>query len=109
MPVAYGAIDPTEPSASQTQCLVECGDDSRVEVLVRFLQLQRRTVEESTGSGKLREVPALTVDGIEHTCWDEAVERNGHVGARVADLAGGKFSMPFSFRPPRTAADRLHS
>src|SRR5215471_16798605 len=79
MPVAYGAIDPTEPSASQTQCLVECGDDGRVEVLIRFLQLQRRRVDEATGSGELREVPVLRVDGIEHTCWEEAVERDEHV------------------------------
>src|SRR5215469_8485444 len=92
MPAAYGAIDPTEPSASQTQCLVECGDDSRVQVLIRFLQLRRRRVEEATGSGELREVPALTVDGIEHTCWDEAVERNEHVAVGVAELTGGELA-----------------
>lgn len=109
MPVAYGAIDPTEPSASQTQCLVECGDDSRVEVVVRFLQLQRRSVEEATAPGESREVPVLTVDGTEHTCWDEAVERDAQVAVRVADLAGGEFLMPFSFGPSQTAADLLDS
>jgi hypothetical protein len=112
MPSAYGAIDPTELSASQTQCLVECGDDSRVQVLIRFLQLQSRRVEEATGSGALREVPSLTVDGIEHTCWDEAVERDEHVAVSVGDLAGddsGEFAMPFRFGPQRTAADVLDS
>jgi hypothetical protein len=112
MPAAYGAIDPTELSASQTQCLVECGDDSKVQVLVRFLQLQRRRVEKRTGSGELREVPALTVDGIEHTSWDEAVERDERVMVRVAELTsggleGGEFSVPFSFGPQQTAADVL--
>ena len=114
MPSAYGAIDPTEPSASQTQCLAECGDDGRVEVQVRFLQLQRRRVEESTGSGALRAVPALTVDGIEHTCWDEAVERDEHVSVSVAELTGGRldggeFAVPFSFGPQQTTADVLDS
>lgn len=119
MPVAYGAINPTEPSASQTQCLVECGDDSRVEVLVRFLQLQRRRVEQATGPGELREVPALTVDGIEHTGWDEAVERDERVAVSVAELTRGsasasasgssEFALPFSFGPQHTAADVLDS
>jgi hypothetical protein len=109
MPSAYRAVDPTEPSVSQTQCLVECGDDSRVRVLIRFLQLQRRRVDESTGPGELRAVPALTVDGIEHTCWDEAVEREENVAVSVAGLAGGEFAMPFSFGPQQTAADVLDS
>src|SRR5215472_11953111 len=79
MPAAYGQIDPTEPSASQTQCLVECGDDSQVQVLIRFLALQRRRVDEAVGPSGLREVSVLTVDGIEHTSWDEAVERDAPV------------------------------
>ena len=114
MPAAYRAIDPTEPSASQTQCLVECGDDGQVQVSVRFLQLQRRRVAESTGSGELREVPALAVDGIEHTSWDEAVERDEHVAVSVAELTGGgldgaEFGAPFSFGPRQTAADVLEA
>src|SRR6266536_599676 len=44
MPPAYGAIDACEPSASQTECLLECPDDAEVRILLRFLQLQRRTV-----------------------------------------------------------------
>jgi hypothetical protein len=54
------------------------------------------------------------VDGIEHTCWDEAVERDEHVSVGVADLTGGKldggeFAVPFSFGPQQTAADVLDS
>jgi hypothetical protein len=64
MPPAYHALDPSEPSASQTECLVECADDAQVLVTVRFLQLQRRRVLQVVpGSGELREVAALTVDG----------------------------------------------
>lgn len=109
MPTAYGAIDPTEPSASQTQCLVECGDESEVGVLLRFLQLQRRRVYESTGPGELREVPALTVDGIEHTCWDEGIEHDQYIEVSVAELAGGESAVPFSFWPRQTADDLLDS
>ncbi len=112
MPAAYGGIDPTERAASQTQCLVECGDESQVRVAVRFLQLQRRSVDERTGAGEFRPVVALMVDGIEHTCWDEAVERDEQVTVGVAELTadepgGGEFSVPFSFGPQQTSADVL--
>jgi hypothetical protein len=64
MPPGYRAVDPSEPSASQTECLVECADDAQVLVTVRFLQLQRRRVLQVVpGSGELREAAALTVDG----------------------------------------------
>lgn len=109
MPTAYGAIDPTESSASQTQCLVECCDESQVRVAVRFLHLQRRSVDERTDSGGFRPVAALTVDGIEHTCWDEAVERDEQVSVDVGELTGAEFSVPFSFGPQRTSADVLDS
>ena len=45
VPPAYAEVDDCEPSASQTECLVECPDDAQVQVLVRFLQLQRRIVQ----------------------------------------------------------------
>ena len=64
MPAAYAELDPSEPSASQTQCLVECGDDAQVRVTVRFLQLQRRRCR---GGGPRTATSArsasLTVDG----------------------------------------------
>ncbi|HLH59424.1 MAG TPA: hypothetical protein VKV33_09775, partial [Streptosporangiaceae bacterium] len=44
MPPAYSGVDPSEPSACQTECLVECPDDARVEIVLRFLHVQRRTV-----------------------------------------------------------------
>ena len=45
MPPAYAEVDPHEPAASQTECLLECPDDAEVRVLVRFLQLQHRIVQ----------------------------------------------------------------
>src|SRR5580704_11198308 len=45
MPPGYASVDDCEPNSSQTECLLECRDDAEVRVLVRFLQLQRRTVQ----------------------------------------------------------------
>jgi hypothetical protein len=89
MPPAYRSVDDSEPSASQTECLVECADDARVEIAVRFLHVQQRTVEaESADTGERREVPSLRVDGTEFTAWTEAAEREERAGLAVADLAG---------------------
>ena len=61
MPPGYKTVDPSEPSASQTECLLECADDAQVLVGVRFLQLQRRRVlQVQPGSGGTREVASLT-------------------------------------------------
>ena len=60
MPRGYAAIDPNEASASQTECLLECPDDAEVRVLVRFLHLQRRTVQGvSPETGELHDVGTL--------------------------------------------------
>ncbi len=57
MPPAYRAVDDCEPSASQTECLLECPDDARVEILVRFLHFQRRTVQRiAPGTGEASDV-----------------------------------------------------
>jgi hypothetical protein len=87
MPPGYAEVDASEPSASQTECLLECRDDAEVLVVVRFLQLQRRHVlGVSPEDGELREVGTLYVDGTEYTAWDEAAEREQHVTASVSDL-----------------------
>ena len=80
MPPGYRELDDSEPSASQTECLLECTDDAEILVVLRFLQLQRRTVQAvSPDDGHLREVGTLSVDGTEYTSWDEAAEREQHV------------------------------
>ena len=105
MPAAYAAADPSEPSASQTQCLVECGDDARVEVGLRFLQAQHRQVRQSLGDGSVRDVDSLVVAGTEYTSWDEAVPREELVRAGVSELLAGEFSVPFSVGPEETTTE----
>jgi hypothetical protein len=87
MPPAYAAIDSSEPSASQTECLLECPDSAELAVLVRFLQVQRRIVQQiSPQTGAAHEVDVLAVDGVEYASWDEAAQREQPVAAPVADL-----------------------
>jgi hypothetical protein len=65
MPAAYAAKDESERSFSQAECVVEGG--GALTVLLRFLQVQQRTVQRWTGE---EFVPA---DGV--LPWDEAVAR----------------------------------
>jgi hypothetical protein len=98
MPPAYRDVDDCEPSASQTECLLECPEDAAVTVFARFLHLQRRQVEAKDGPGGFRAVASVRVDGSEVTTWDEAAEREHRVTAPIhALLAGGvdaAFAVP---------------
>ena len=96
MPPQYRAVDDCEPSASQTECLVECADDATVDILVRFLHFQRRAVQRlMPGTGAISEVDTLWVDGTEYTSWDEAVERERSFRVSVADLLGQDTELVF--------------
>ncbi|HMH93644.1 MAG TPA: hypothetical protein VK586_21510, partial [Streptosporangiaceae bacterium] len=80
MPPGYFAVDPHESAASQTECLLECGDDAQVTVVARFLQFQDRIAFGiAADTGELHEVGALCVDGFDHTSWNEAAEREQHL------------------------------
>jgi hypothetical protein len=98
MPPAYRDVDDCEPSASQTECLLECPEDAAVTVFARFLHLQRRQVEAKDGPGGFRAVTSVRVDGSEVTTWDEAAEREHRATAPIhALLAGGvdaAFAVP---------------
>jgi len=96
MPPPYRCVDACEPSASQTECLVECPDDATVDVGLRFLHLQRRTVQRiEPGSGAPMDVDTLRVDRTEYSSWDEAVEREQHFRGCVADLLNEDTELPF--------------
>jgi hypothetical protein len=108
MPPGYADVDAWEPSASQTECLLECHDDADVRVLVRFLQLQRRTVQSvSPEDGELHDVGTLYVDGTEYTAWDEAAEREQRVTAPVAGLLAEDRNLEFHVGPGQSAEDVL--
>jgi hypothetical protein len=98
MPPAYRDVDDCEPSASQTECLLECAEDATVTVVARFLHLQRRQVQEADGEEGFRAVASIWVDDTEVTTWDEAAEREHRATAPITTLLGGgvdaAFEMP---------------
>jgi hypothetical protein len=106
VPPAYGAADASERTASQTECLAECADEAEVEVLLRFLQLVPRTVQEvPADGGELRAVGVLNVGGDEHRPWDEAEEREQYAAASVAELLRGDKSLEFHIGAGETSED----
>ncbi|HEY5988773.1 MAG TPA: hypothetical protein VIV12_20695 [Streptosporangiaceae bacterium] len=96
MPPAYASVDSSERSFSRTECLLECPDDARVEVLVRFLRLQQRIVQGRTaGNGALCDVDTLTVDGTAYTSWEEAAEREEYLSVSVSNLLTADAELAF--------------
>jgi hypothetical protein len=110
MPPGYARVDDCEPSAAQTECLVECPDDARAEITIRFLHVRHRTVQAvSPEDGKLRDVASLRVDGTEFTAWTEAAECEEQVDLAVADLAGPGAEVPFHIGSGESAEDLADS
>jgi hypothetical protein len=101
----------SEPSAQQTECLVEAGEEPALHVKVRFLQVQARTVEAAVGGG-FRRAGSLEVDGEPLVGWDEGVEREVDAVALVGRLAAEQ-AQPFALpggeevEPVRDRAGRL--
>ncbi len=119
MPPAYAAVDANEPSASQTECLAECAADARVEILLRFLHVQQRLVQEGAGPAQSgpahsglaqwRDVPVLNVDGTEFTRFTEATEREERADLAVASLDGEGAVLPFHIEGGETAEELTDS
>ena len=106
MPPAYCVADPSETSAFQTECLLECADDAQVLVTVRFLQLQHRIVQEvPRDGGEPRDVASLEVDGTEYTSWQEAAERQQQASASVGALLGKDRNLEFHIGSGESSED----
>ena len=76
MAPGYAAADPSETSFTRAECVLEHSGQPSVRVLLRFLQVQRRT---SGGES-----------------WDEAVEREVEAAADAAALFGGEVTREFT-------------
>jgi hypothetical protein len=76
MAPGYAAADPSETSFTRAECVLEHSGQPSVRVLLRFLQVQRRTA----GSGS----------------WDEAVEREVEAAADAAALFGDGVTREFT-------------
>jgi hypothetical protein len=86
-PPAYVALDPSERSFLQTDCLLE-GAELSLTVQVRLLHVQRRVVQRADGEDF---VPTDLLDVGEATYlpWDEAVVHESTASFHFADGAGG--------------------
>ena len=106
MPPGYARVDPNEASSCQTECLLECPDDAEVDVLVRFLHLQRRLVQRvSPETADLHDVATLSVNDAEYTTWDEAVEREQRLTTVVSSLVAGDEDVAFHIDAGEAAED----
>ena len=81
MAPGYAAADPSETSLTRAECVLEHSGQPSVRVLLRFLQVQRRT------SGG--ESPAAEI-------WDEAVEHEIEAAADAAALFGDGVTRAFT-------------
>jgi hypothetical protein len=109
MPRLWSESGPDEPWSTQTECLLEPEDTTTVRVLVRFLHVQSKTVEEvDVEAGTFREVPALPVDGSELVPWDEATEQEVTVSAPLDRLLSGELVTPFE-RPGGRRVEPVHT
>jgi hypothetical protein len=79
MPPAYAAADPSETTTVRAECVFTRDGEPSVDVVVRFLQVQRRT---SPGPGA-------------PDTWDEAVEREVSATVAGAALFGDGTATPF--------------
>jgi hypothetical protein len=70
MPPDVVALDPSERSASRTDLVVD-GNGATLRATVRFLQVQRRHVEDASGA----RVDRLDVGDASYVPWDEACAR----------------------------------
>jgi hypothetical protein len=73
----------------RTECLAELGQNAALDVSVRFLQVVDRRIACQVDGG-LRFVDGITVAGVRHVAWQEAVEREVRLPTiRPRDLPHG--------------------
>ncbi|MFF4019642.1 hypothetical protein [Streptomyces sp. NPDC001843] len=87
--VAPGVSGSVDSWYQQTECLLRASGDARLRVTVRYLQLQRKQVERSTGDGGHRPVEELQVGADVHLTFDEAVPREAEIDVPLARLLQG--------------------
>jgi hypothetical protein len=93
VPRAYEAIGTGEPSQAQTEIVLECSDQTQIDVLVRFLQVETRWVQALSESA-FETVDSLEIDGCRYVTFDEGIERE--VPLRLS-MSAGSAAAPIAF------------
>lgn len=94
MPPSYVDGGTGEHGFTRTECLLEADSDAVLHVRVRFLHLQRRTVEARTATGGFAPVESLRVGDDEFLPWDEARDRSVELVLPLDELLGGEREQP---------------
>jgi hypothetical protein len=97
----------------QTECLLEARGPAALQLRLRFLQLQHRSVQVPDGRDGFREIDALDVAGGRHLTFDEAVPREVDLHVDVTEpgpprtfhveVAGGEETEPLGAGPDGSA------
>ncbi|MGW3041952.1 hypothetical protein ACWC9T_18385 [Kitasatospora sp. NPDC001159] len=77
-----------EHSHQRTECVMEARPDDRLAVELRFLRVQRRTVEQATVTGGFEPVERLELADRVLVEWDEGVEERIELLLSVDELSG---------------------
>ncbi len=83
MAPGYAAVDPSESSFTRTECVLEHSGQPAVQVILRFLQVQRRSTEG-------------VAPGAHAPAWDEATEREIGFTVGTTELLGPGLVQEFS-------------
>jgi len=84
MAPGYAAVDPSESSFTQAECVLEHAGQPELQIILRFLHVQRRSTE------------GALAPGAAAGAWDEAVEREIEFTVGPADLLGAGCIREFS-------------
>jgi hypothetical protein len=94
VPQTYAEAGTGEPAEQQTEVVIEADGEPRVEIVLRFLQVEAREVEAACGDA-FSATPSLTVGDTTYLTFDEGVEREVHAGLRLAP--GAALEVPIRF------------
>ena len=97
-------VDATEPTRNRTECLLEPGSATHLQVRLRCLQLEARSPRSPDGS----EVGELVVDGRRHLRFEEGIPRQVDVVLRLDDLLRDPQTVPILL-PGSTETEQLVS
>jgi hypothetical protein len=104
VPQAYTAFDPSERSSMRTECLVDIGKGTEIDLKLRFLRVQDRTIEQAVDGGWVP-VEALEYDDKIVSTWQEAVEEEHDVTLSLDELVEQGRDIPLEFEANEATED----
>jgi hypothetical protein len=101
-PRAFSDATGSDPWWAQTECLVDPQGVPAIDIRLRFLQMQARSVEQVSHDGRFEPVAILRVGDRDIACWDEGIPRTHDVsGVAINDLLQQARVIPLSERAGR--------